>query len=200
MRASIPFALLALSACASSRVEVSSDPAGAEILSLQGEKLGITPALLSSDQLAKLGDDEGVIRFKLRAEGHAPRWIIADAAGTRGVSVSLPKNDADLFAGEILQDYQPELNQMLRRAFELQRLLAEKKIPQLESKLEKFRKDYPTLAFSHVLAGHLASLQGRKDEARKNLERARALDPRDSSLDGSLKLLPKTDAKIGTGP
>lgn len=172
---------LGLVSC-SSRLEIITRPEGAEIMSAGGEVVARTPASLEAAQISKLGDAEGALVFKLRAPGHVSRWVVTDAATTRTVNLELSKLDPSTFSSEFLDEHSQEVNRLLRRAFELQKLLQGRDLAKLQSELDSFRKDYPQLAFAHVLAARVAASQGKKEEALRHLGQARQLDPKDPSL------------------
>ena len=184
------FALLAalmLPACAS-RFKIRSVPEGAEVRSLSGDVIGKTPIELSDDQSAKLVEN-GIASFRVLASGYESRLVMADASGLRDLQVSLPKIEGSLFKSDLAQDYSKDLNAVLRDAFVLQKLMLEGKNSDFASRVETFKKNYPQMAFGYLLSAQVALSQGKKSDARANLERAKVLDPADSSIEQNLKLL-----------
>jgi hypothetical protein len=179
-----------LSACAS-RVEIISLPEGAEIRTQGGEVLGKTPLELSDEQESKIVES-GIASFRLSAPGRESRLVLADASGLRRIQVALPKVETTLFKSEMAQDYSKDINKVLRDAFEVQRLLMERKGAELQTRVESFKKDYPQAAFGYLLSAQIAISQGKVTEARAALERAKALDPDDPSIDQNLKLMKRS--------
>jgi predicted Zn-dependent protease len=180
--------LALLSACSSTGLNISSNPEGAEVTNLQGELIGKTPLTLSSEQLAKVSDN-GLLNFKVSAPGHLPRLVYADGGVAREISVALPKSEAGSFKSEFTRDFGQDMNQMLRSAFVIQKLVGSRNFSEAAKEIEAFKKEYPSLAYGHVISAHLALAQGKREEARASLSRARALDPKDPDINQSLKLL-----------
>ncbi len=188
----ISFACFALlSACSSSGLTISSSPEGAEVTNLQGELLGKTPITLSSDQTAKISDS-GLLNFKVAAPGYLPRLVHADGGVAREISVALPKSEAGSFKSEFLRDFGRDMNKMLRAAFVIQKLIGQRKIDEAAREIETFKKEYPSIAYGHVMSAHLALVQGKREEAKASMSRAQALDPEDGDISQSLKLISST--------
>ena len=183
-----------LQSCASSRVEIHSVPEGAELRTLSGEVVGKTPLELSPEQRSKIIDN-GIASFRLFSPGYESRLVMVDSSGIRDIKVALPKIDGSFFKSDIAQDYSQDVNRLVRESFGLQKLLMDRKPAEIESKIEAFKKDFPQIAFAHVLAAQVSLAQGKTSEARANLERAKILDPQDPSIDQNLKLLKEVKAK-----
>lgn len=179
---------VSLTNCSSSGSLILSSPEGAEVSTMQGEVIGKTPLTLSPELMAKI-NDTGHLNFKLAAAGHVPRVVTADAGTTREVLIKLVPSSPDSFKAEFSKDFSLELNRMLRASYAIQKLVSERKIPEALVAAEKFKTDYPQLAFGYMIAAHLALAQNKREEAKNNLFRAQALDPEDPAPAQALKLI-----------
>jgi hypothetical protein len=188
-----------LASCSSSQFNITSNPEGAEITSLQGDVLGKTPLVLDGAQKTKLAE-EGILNFKISSAGHLPRLVMVDASSTREVKINLPKSDSESFKAEYSRDFATDINKMLRDAFAIQRLVAEKKNAEARTSLSKFRSEFPSAAFGYFMSAHLALLEGQRREARTQLLRAQALDPKDSAIIQGLRLLGEPAQGGGASP
>ena len=126
-----------------------------------------------------------------------PRLVVTDADTSRQINVSLPKTESQSFKSEFTRDFGKDLNRMLREAFGIQKLIGARKPEEAGAAIEKFKKDFGSLAFGHVMAAQLALSQGKKEEARASLMRARAMDPDDNDISQMLKLLGVGEATAG---
>jgi|GEM_PF-730251 len=176
------------SSCSSSQFNILSTPEGAEVTSLRGDVLGKTPLVLDEAQKRKI-EEEGIINFKISSAGYLPRLVMIDASSTREITINLPKSDSESFKSEYSRDFATDINKMLRDAFAVQRLVAEKKNAEARTSLNKFRSEFPSAAFGYFMSAHLALLEGKRSEARSQLLRAQALDPKDSAITQGLQLL-----------
>lgn len=180
-----------LSACSSSNYMIKSNPEGAEVSSLQGDLIGRTPLELSEEQAKKISDG-AILNFKISANGYIPRVVMVGLSEVREVSLNLPKSESKSFKAEFSKDFTGDLNRMFREGFDIQRLLAGRKIVEATEAVSKFKTAYPQIAFGYVIAAHIALMEGKKEEAKRNLLRARSLDPDDPSIMQSIKLLGPT--------
>lgn len=180
--------VLACAGCSSSGYLINSAPEGAEVSTLRGETVGKTPLRLNADLAAKISN-AGMLNFKLAAPNYIPRVVLADAVSTREIFVTLPKSESPTFKSEFSKDFSFDMNQMVRRAFAIQRMIANKKNAEAATAVTEFRTEYPSLAFGHFMAAYLALQEGKKVEARKSLMRAQALDPKDPAITQSLRTL-----------
>ena len=183
-----------LQSCASSRVEIHSVPEGAELRTLSGEVIGKTPLELSVEQRSKIIEN-GIASFRLFSPGYESRLVMVDSNGIRDIKVALPKIEGSFFKSDIAQDYSQDVNRLVRESFGLQKLLIDRKPAEIETKIDAYKKEFPQIAFGHILSAQISLSQGKTSEARANLERAKILDPQDSSIDQNLKLLREVKAK-----
>lgn len=180
--------LVGFGACSSRSVRISSNPEGAEVSNLSGEKIGMTPLEVGHDELEKISEN-GLATFRVTAPGHLPRIAFVDPSVTREVVVGLPKTDSSAFRSEFMKDFGRDMNRMLRSAFFIQKLVGQKKFDEASKEIESFKEQYPSLAYSHVISAQISLAQGRREEARTSLVRAGVLDPDDSGVQQSLKLM-----------
>jgi hypothetical protein len=179
--------LLLLSACASGSLNVESTPAGAEVLSANGDVLGKTPLMMESELLDK-AEAGGIIALRLRAPGHITRDVFAPASSTRELSVKLMPADEQSFRNETLGQYSKEQNRILREAFRIQNLVQLGKAAEAKPLIDQFVERYPALAFSHIMLANLEIIAGRQAAAQVHLARAAALDPGDPVIQQMRKM------------
>jgi hypothetical protein len=179
---------LLLGACASQELQIQSNPEGAEVSTLSGESLGKTPLVLKSEVLEKHSSGD-VLDLKFISSGRIPRVISMDVKSIRSMSVVLPETSAESFKSEFAIDFSAQLNTMLRRAFLIQKKIGEGKKAEAEAEIQKFNTDYPFAAFGHVISAQLSLMGGKEAEARTHLQRAKILDPADTSIEQSLRML-----------
>lgn len=177
-----------ISACSSSAYKISSLPQGAEVLSTRGEVIGKTPLTLTPDQASKI-TQLGLLNFKIVASGHVPQVVFVDANTTQEVSIKLVPSGADSFKAEFAKDFSADLNRMLRQSYAVQKLISERKNVEATAAVEKFKAEYPQLAYGYMVSAHLNMIAGKKEAARNDLIRAKALDPQDPSPDQALKII-----------
>jgi hypothetical protein len=178
-----------LGACSSgSGLLIASNPEGAEIRSISGETIGKTPLQLTSEQENQI-TSSGLFQVKITSKGHIPQHLFLDTKNVRDVNVTLTPTSEEVFKTEFANDFSKELNQLLRSAFHIQKLMGAKKISDATEAAEKFKKDYPQLAYGYMIAAHFALLKGERAKARNNILQAQEIDPDDPAIAQSLQLL-----------
>jgi len=177
-----------LNACSSSAYLIQSNPEGAEVTTLSGEVVGKTPLSLKGEEASRLGTN-GVFNFKVSSPGYIPRVIVANGNSTREITVVLPKSDDLSFRSDFSNDFSKELNKSFREGFNIQKLLSEGKFLEAKIAVEKFKSEHPQLAFGYVISASLYLRDGKREAANRDLLRAQTLDPDDSSITQSLKLI-----------
>lgn len=183
-----------LVACSSgSGLLISSTPAGAKVVSSSGEVLGETPLALTGEKEKQI-TASGLFQFKVSERGYIPKHIFLDASDVRNVNVALTPISSESFKGEFASDFALELNQLLRSAFEIQKLMNEDPQAAAEA-VEAFKKQYPQLAYGYMLAAHFATLKGDRELARNNILQAQELDPEDPTITQALNLLRRTPSE-----
>lgn len=177
--AAVSMLALAATACATTgRVELKSEPGGAEVSNLAGEKLGQTPLSLKDDALAKAVRD-GRFAVVLSSPGYADREVLMELHGDDTHTVRLRPLDESYFSQRLLNDFSRESNAMARELLQIQGLLIVKKLDEAEKRLTEFQKRFPNIAASYVLLGNIESARGNAQKARGYLARARQIDPAD---------------------
>ena len=160
------------------RVEVTSEPGGAEVVSFDGEKMGSTPLILEGEQLAK-ATKTGSLAVFISAPGYVERELVVETHGTVSYVVRLTRLDRDYFSKRLLNDFAFEANEMARELMQIQGLVLAGKLPDAEKALNAFQKKFPNVAASYVLFASIESQRGKGDQARRYLARAREIDPND---------------------
>ena len=160
------------------RVEVTSEPAGAEVVSFEGEKIGSTPLILEGEQLAK-ATKTGSLAVLISAPGYVERELVVETHGTASYSIRLTRLDRDYFSKRLLNDFAIETNEMARELMQIQGLVLAAKLADAEKALNEFQKKFPNVAASYVLYASIESQRGKGEQARRYLARAREIDPND---------------------
>ena len=182
LRILLPALVLGMSAMSCSiartKVEVRSEPSGAEVSSLSGEVLGSTPLVISGDTLQKVSQD-GKFFAIVSAPGHLGSQIVFDMHGEDVHQVKLRPLDSNYFTQNLLKNYQKQANEMARSLLQIQGLIAVKKLEEAERAIQDFQKLYPNIAASYVLLGNIELIRGNRGKAHGYLLRAQSIDPED---------------------
>lgn len=172
------FVILFVSACSTGQINISSNPAGAKILTINGESIGETPKTLTKKEFEKILVDKRAT-FILEKDGYASREVIFDVKGVENYEFKLNPLDKDYFKTKLLSQYPKEANELIREVLSIQGLIMNKKTAEAEKRVEEFQKNYPTVAAGFVLGANLAMLKNDKTTAQSHLLRAQSLDPQD---------------------
>jgi tetratricopeptide (TPR) repeat protein len=160
------------------RLELKSEPSGAEISTLQGEKLGSTPLTLQDQSLEKAVRD-GRLMVTLSAPGYATRELLLEFHGQDSHDVKLSRLDEDYLLKKLMTDFSRQSNELARELLQIQGLLVINKLDEAEKQLEGFQKRFPNIAASYVMLGNLEAARGDLAKARAYFVRARSIDPGD---------------------
>ncbi|MBS1984304.1 MAG: hypothetical protein JST16_09030 [Bdellovibrionales bacterium] len=172
-------ALLMLSACASKSVELVSEPAGAEVQTVNGEVLGNTPLVLKDDVLQKTTSSDGLLSVRFVGPGYLPQTLLVEVRGADTYRVQLVKLDETFFRKYILRDFSTEHNALVRDILNIQAMMRAKKYDEAEKALVVFQQRFPTIAVAQVMMANLQLVRGDRVAARRYLLQAQALDPTD---------------------
>ena len=183
----------------SKRVELRSEPAGAEVLTTEGEKVGTTPLVLENEILTKLSKN-GRLRAVLASPGFQDRELSFEIRGSDQYDVRLTQLDTGYFSKRLLNDFPSQANAMTRELMRIQGLVFAKRLDEAGKLLAAFQSQYPNIAASYVLLASVESQRGKRDQARRYLLRAQSLDPSDPVAARILNSPPATApaAKGGT--
>ncbi|MEO5666843.1 MAG: tetratricopeptide repeat protein [Bdellovibrionota bacterium] len=168
-------ALLGLAACASS-IEVTSNPAGADVIakplgSGAEKKLGQTPLTLNTADLEGVPTGSGPLLLKITKDGYKPMDLLVTEMGSGTLKVS-----AELEPGPGFEN-PSQLNAHLEAIFTAQQFIKMRKYDEAQKLLEAIRAKVPTLAVVHELLGGVYFLKGDKVQALDAFKRALALNP-----------------------
>ena len=185
------------------RIEIHSEPDGAEILALDGTLIGSTPATFSGDILDRISKDDRVLLL-VQAPGYMPRQVIFDVHGEDVHKIILSKFDENYFQQRLLKDFHKNVNEMSRELLRIQGSVMVRKLDEAERALEEFQKTYPNIAASYALLGNIEMLRGRPEKARAYLLRGESMDPDDPAIKRALGIqvrpTVKSDAKADSKP
>jgi hypothetical protein len=172
---------------ASNRVELKTTPAGAEVFDRGDNKLGVTPLTLEGEPLERASEDKRLF-VTVRNPGYESRSLILDYRGGLDThELTLSKQEDAFFSKTTLNDFAPQVNEMVRQLLGIQGLLVVKKLDQAERELETFQKRYPQVAAGLVMQATVSISRGQSDRALGYLKRARQLDPADPVVTRMLK-------------
>jgi tetratricopeptide (TPR) repeat protein len=179
-----PWAALALAAvcgCASvkARVDIKSEPSGAEVFDRAGTKLGETPLSVEGDKLSSV-TDQGFATLELRKSGYESRTLVIDTSrGMADLSLKLRTLDEAYFRKATTKEFTPEINAIARELLGIQGLIIIAARDEAEERLRKFQDEYPLVAAGYVMRANLALMRGDRSQAQGYLLRAQELDPLD---------------------
>ncbi len=165
----------------SRNVEIRSIPAGTEVQTLSGTKLGVTPLLLSGETLKRVSTG-GRVEVMLTQAGYADRQLVLDIHGEDHHEVRMTALDGDYFAKHALSEFSKPINSLVRQLLQIQGMVMAKKLDQAMKSLEEFQSKYPNVASSFVLMANVELMRGKRRAARGYLIRAKSLDPSDAVI------------------
>jgi len=174
--------LLLVTACAGHRVELRSEARDVEFRTLKGEVLGGSPLILEGEKLAKVRQADGRVAVRVSAPGQLSRELILDVHGEDVHELKLSAEDQAAFRNDVLPQNKVAVNGLVRELFEIQGLILARKTDAAQKALTAFIEHYPTIAAGYVFQANLFLLAGRRQEARLQLMRARAIDSGDSTI------------------
>lgn len=166
-----------LSGCASG-LELRSNPAGAEVFALSGEKLGETPLRIQGEVESKAAQN-GRLSVVLRSPGFQNKELALDLSGSGYHEVTMSKLDEEYFSRQMLKDFSKQSNSMIRSLLQIQGLLILRKFDEAQAALVEFEKKNPNVAAAYVMMANIASYHGDAQKARSYLLRAASIDPDD---------------------
>ncbi len=172
------FALVSACVGARPKIEILSEPAGAEVAKADGTKIGKTPLILENDALNSVLSDRFAL-LVLKYPGYFEREVMLENHGRDSHLVKLNRMSSEAFSSSILQEYSGELNAMTRELLQIQGQILSGKLQIAQQSLKDFQLKYPNIAASFTLQATIALNQGNRAEARALLLRAKALDPAD---------------------
>ncbi len=171
---------LSLSSCSSMKpkVELTSEPSGAEIQTTLGEKIGNTPLTLEGEKLDQITKN-GRFQVLVTAPGYLSRELMMEIHGEDAYQLNLRKLDSDYFDKRIVLEFSQPLNSISRELLKIQGLLFAHQYADAEKLLAEFQNKYPTIAGSYVLSAGIEIARGNMEKSNAYLNRARAMDPYD---------------------
>lgn len=184
--------ILLMSFCACStpkrKLEIKSDPMGADIANRAGEKIGKTPFVLEGDAIAKVEQD-GLAFLNLQMPGYEDKSVILEPKTETSMTVKLAKQESEYFKNKTLRDFSPEANRMVRDLLRIQGLVLMKNVEEAQRSLEDFQKQYPYIAATFVMLANVSLMKRDVPSARNYLLRAKTIDPLDPVILRMLKSL-----------
>jgi hypothetical protein len=175
--------LLLMAACgAAHRVELRAEARDVEFRSLNGEVLGSSPLVLEGEKLLKVRQPDGRVALRVSAPGHVSREVVLDVHGQDLHELKLSTAAQASFRDEVLPQNKTSMNRLVRELFEIQGLILARKTDAAQKAVGAFLEQYPTIAAGYVFQANLFLLAGRREEARLQLVRAKALDSGDATI------------------
>jgi len=172
---------LVLVSCASmkvGKVQVTSVPSGAEVLSFYGKSLGVTPLTLTAEMI--LGATYGnKIFLLLQTPGFMEREVIFDLHGEDTIEVNLTQLDAKYFTERFMSDFSQKGNEMARELLRIHGMVITRNFDDAEKNLELFQQTYPAIAAAYVLSADVYAARGDLVRAQAYLNRAYSIDKDD---------------------
>ena len=181
--------LLVLHACAGAKakLDLRSEPPGAEVLDHAGGKLGETPLTIEGDKLVG-ATDKGYVTLEVRKPGYEPRTLIVDSSrGLAEFDLRLKAMDESYFSQTATKEFTPEINAIARELLGIQGLIVVANVDEAEQRIRAFQEKYPLVAAGYVLKANLALMRGQKEQAKGYLLRAQELDSADTVITRMLR-------------
>jgi len=180
------------------RVELKTEPEGAEILTLAGEKVATTPAMLEGDALKKL-TITGRLECVLSAAGYEPKELHLETYGNDLHFTKLQKLDDGYFSKRVMRDFSQQANELSRKLLGIQGLVITRRLDDAEKELRTFQERYPNVAAGYVLLSNIERLRGNAEKARAAIARAQSLDPDDPVINRMIAGERKTPRPAAAG-
>jgi hypothetical protein len=192
----VPLAL-ASGACSQkyARVQIFSEPLGAEVRTPKGEVLGLTPLTLEGDALKQASPDGKLMTVVVDAPGYVASHYTLEIRGKDKQEIKLRKVDEDAFREGVLFQYGSQVNRMVRELMSIQGMILVKKLAEAERALDEFHAKYPNIAASYVLSANVSIVRGELETAHGYLLKARSIDPSDMVVQQMLSQLTSFGAR-----
>jgi hypothetical protein len=184
-------AVCGLNSCSSdkSRIEIETEPQGAEISTLAGEKIGVSPLTLEGEALAKFAQKDR-IALEANLPGYVKKQMSFDLHGRDRYVVHMNALDENYFSDRLITEYPRQINALVAELLRVQGLLVVNRLDEAETALTAFQKKFPSVAASYVLQANIAESRGQSQQARGYLLRARTLDAGDPVVNRMLSNSP----------
>ncbi|MCC7441902.1 MAG: hypothetical protein IT285_09725 [Bdellovibrionales bacterium] len=173
---------LALAGCSQkyARVQIYSEPLGAEVRTPKGDVLGLTPLTLEGDTLKQAAPDGRSLSVVLDAPGYVASNQSMEIRGKDKYEIRLRRVDEDAFREGVLFQYGQQMNRMVRELLSIQGMILVKKTDDASRALQEFHGKYPNVAAGYVMSANVAIVKGELETAHGYLLKARSIDPTDT--------------------
>ena len=181
--------------CASSSLQVTSKPSGAEVYIVdQGRppvRLGETPLTLTTEQVTQQVKESATILIS--KEGFDREQIlIPKIAFSSNVTVATNLNEQT--NSSVCQNAEETLKKAVRDVAEIQNLIYQKQFDRALFMIENLISKYPQIAVFHDLRGNIFYLQKVSDQALASYQSSLRLDPTNSETQ---RMVQKLESILG---
>lgn len=156
--------LVLLSACASTKVSLFTNPVGAKVYGKplgtgKFELLGETPLVVDGHQIEKKYSGSGPVLIEFRKEGFQTTSVLVTELSSQNLDI---KSEMTPLGG--LEDYQ-RLNSLIESLFECQRLVKVHRYDEALTRLKELQKQAPQISTVYELQGGIFYLQNKYQDA-----------------------------------
>lgn len=184
---------LALTACATTRLSLFTNPQGAKVFakplgSGRYEFLGETPLVVSSDKIEKEHGGSGPILVEFRKEGFQNTSTMVTELSSQDLNIN-----AELVPQVGLEDLQ-RINSIIETMFECQRLVKVGRYEEALTKLKVLEKEAPQISITYELQGGVYYLQRKYSDSLDAYRLAIRYNPRNAE---ALRMRDMLEKKFG---
>jgi hypothetical protein len=169
-------------------MKIQSEPSNAEVVGVDGVKLGLTPLELPLSVVEKY-QKSGYLPLTIRKQGFVEGKFLVQVKGIDLYDFKLEPISQVHFNDWLLGSYSKEANGMIRDLLTIQSLMFLKKFPEAKTQITGFSNKYPNVAATHTMMASILINEENPAEARAHLNRALSIDQTDSTAIRMLRML-----------
>jgi hypothetical protein len=169
-------------------MKIESEPSNAEVIGVDGVKLGLTPLELPISVVDKY-QKSGYFPLTIRKQGFVENKFLVQMKGIDQYHFKLEPISLSHFNDWLLGSYSKEANGMIRDLLTIQSLMFLKKFPEAKTQITGFANKYPNVAATHTMMASILINEEKPTEAKAYLNRALSIDQTDSTAIRMLRML-----------
>jgi hypothetical protein len=169
-------------------MKIQSEPSNAEVIGVDGIKLGLTPLELPLSVVDKY-QKNGYFPLTIRKQGFVENKFLVQMKGIDQYQFKLEPISLSHFNDWLLGSYSKEANGMIRDLLTIQSLMFLKKFPEAKNQIIGFSQKYPNVAATQTMMASILINEENPTEAKAYLNRALSIDQTDSTAIRMLRML-----------
>lgn len=169
-------------------MKIQSEPSNAEVIGVDGIKLGVTPLDLPLSVVDKY-QMNGYFPLTVRKQGFVENKFLVQMKGIDQYLFKLEPISLGHFNDWLLGSYSKEANGMIRDLLTIQSLMFLKKFPEAKTQIIGFSQKYPNVAATQTMMASILINEENPTEAKAYLNRALSIDKTDSTAIRMLRML-----------